>query len=115
VIRGEIYLVDLQPRSGSEQQGHRPAIIVSNNTFNQASSWHSIIIVPVSTSQTQRQRGPTAVPLPQGSGGLTQDSVALCHQLTTLDRGKFVRRLGALRPDLMSQLEAGIKVALQMA
>lgn len=27
--------------------------------------------------------------LPAGAGGLDKESVALCHQITTLDRGKF--------------------------
>ena len=59
--RGEIYLANLTPRSGSEQQGRRPVIVMSHDAFNQVPSWQSVIVVPVSTSGRQAARGPTAV------------------------------------------------------
>jgi mRNA-degrading endonuclease toxin of MazEF toxin-antitoxin module len=89
VQRGDVFWADLIPRSGSEQRGRRPVIIVSHNGFNQTPGWRSIIVVPISTSATQARRGPTAIPLPQGAGGLDRVSVALCHQVTTLDRAKL--------------------------
>jgi mRNA interferase MazF len=112
--RGEVHWAQLAPRSGSEQQGNRPAIIVSNDGFNETSGWRSIIVVPVSTSKGQVTRGPTAVPLPKGAGGLTADSVALCHQVTTLDRAKLTRRMGRLPDDLLAEVEEGLKAALDL-
>jgi mRNA interferase MazF len=103
------------PRSGSEQQGRRPVIVLSHDAFNQAPNWRSIIVVPISTSPTQARRGVTAVALPQGAGGLTQASVALCHQVTTLDRGKLSLRIGELTPDQLRQVEPGLKVALDLS
>jgi mRNA interferase MazF len=94
--RGDVYLADLAPRSGSEQQGRRPVIVVSHDGFNQAPGWRSVNVVPVSTSATQAARGPTAIALPKGAGGLAKPSVALCHQITTLDRAKLSQRLGTL-------------------
>ncbi len=113
--RGDIFWVDLQPRSGSEQQGRRPAIIVSRDSFNQALNWKSIIVVPLSTSNNQLRRGPTAVALASGSGGLNEDSVVLCHQVTTLDKSKFGQQIGTLPQDLMNQVDAGIKIALNLS
>ena len=34
MIRGEVYWADLKPRSGSEQSGRRPVLIISNDGFN---------------------------------------------------------------------------------
>jgi mRNA-degrading endonuclease toxin of MazEF toxin-antitoxin module len=31
--RGEVYWADLVPRSGSEQQGRRPVIVISHDAF----------------------------------------------------------------------------------
>ncbi|OLE52712.1 MAG: hypothetical protein AUG51_16830 [Acidobacteria bacterium 13_1_20CM_3_53_8] len=112
--RGEIYLADLSPRSGSEQQGRRPVIIVSHDGFNQAAGWRSIIVVPISTSASQARRGLTAVKILQGEGGLTQTSIALCHQVTTLDRAKLTKQLGELPPPLLRQVEEGLKAALDI-
>jgi mRNA-degrading endonuclease toxin of MazEF toxin-antitoxin module len=38
----------------------------------------------------------------------------LCHQVTTLDRAKLNDRAGTLSPDLMTQVEAGLKAALNL-
>lgn len=112
--RGDIYIADLTPRSGSEQQGRRPVIIVSHDGFNQARGWRSIIVVPVSTSATQAKRGLTAVEIPLGEGGLTQLSVALCHQVTTLDRAKLTKRLGSLSYARLKEVEEGLKAAMDL-
>lgn len=112
--RGEVHWAQLAPRSGSEQQGNRPVILVSNDGFNRTPGWRSVIVVPVSTSSTQARRGPTAIPLPRGAGGLTTDSLALCHQVTTLDRAKLTRRMGRLPDDLLDQVGEGLKAALDL-
>ena len=112
--RGDIYWADLRPRSGSEQQGRRPVIIISHDGFNQTPNWRSIIVVPISTAASQRRRGPTAIALPQGAGGLSRDSIALCHQVTTLDRAKLNQQVGTLSPELISQVETGLKAALNL-
>ncbi|MGH2388894.1 MAG: type II toxin-antitoxin system PemK/MazF family toxin, partial [Chloroflexota bacterium] len=83
--RGDVYWANPAPRSGSEQTGRRPVIVMSHDAFNQAPGWRSVIVVPVSTSLSQSRRGPTAPVLPAGAGNLPLDSVALCHQITTLD------------------------------
>ena len=114
MIRGEVYWADLKPRSGSEQSGRRPVLIISNDGFNRISNWRSIIVVPLSTSDKQASRGPTAISLPKGTAGLREASIALCHQVTTLDRSKLVERIGALPNDALTAIESGLKAALGM-
>ncbi len=109
-----MFWASLVPRSGSEQSGRRPVIVVSHDGFNQTVGWRSVIVVPVSTSEAQARRGPTAVPLNRGAGGLTKAGVALCHQATTLHRGKLSERLGGLSPDVLAQVEEGLKAALDL-
>lgn len=112
--RGEIYWADLVPRSGSEQTGRRPVVLVSHDGFNQTLAWRSIIVVPISTSDSQGKRGPTAVELPGGAAGLTKTSVAVCHQVTALDRAKLTKRVGALPAELLREIEAGLKAAMDL-
>lgn len=73
------------------------------------------MVVPISTSSAQTKRGPTAVLLPAKSGGLAKAGVALCHQLTTLDRAKLSKRVGTLTNSQMQELDLGIKVALDLS
>ena len=113
--RGDIYWATFAPRTGSEQQGARPVIVVSHDAFNQVAAWRSVIVVPITTSQAQARRGPTAVPIPAGAGGLKKHSIALCHQVTTLDRGKLSARLGSLPDHLLAQVGEGLKNAQDLA
>lgn len=88
--------------------------MVSHDGFNLAPSWNTVIVIPVSTSRAQEERGPTAVPLPLGVGGLKRSSIALCHQVTTLDREKLASRLGTLPPHLLKVVEGGLRAALDL-
>lgn len=112
--RGDVYWADLVPRSESEQTGRRPVVLVSHDGFNQTPEWRSIIVIPLSTSASQAERGPTVVAIPGGTSGLTKPSVAVCHQVTTLDRSKLTSRIGTLSPDLLKELEAALKAALDL-
>jgi len=113
VRRGDLYWTDLIPRSGSKQKGRRPVILVSHNAFTSVPTWQSVIVVPLTTSSKARI-GPTAIALSRGAGGLKQDSVALCHQVTTLDRGRLVERMGQIEKDDLRRIEAGLIVALDL-
>lgn len=73
-----------------------------------------MIVVPITSSAAQGSRGPTIVGLPDGSGGLSKTSFALCHQVTTLDRAKLTKRLGALPLEILKEVEDGLKAALDL-
>lgn len=113
--RGEVWWAELSPRSGSEQQGRRPVIVLSHDAFNETQSWQSVIVIPCSTSAAQRRRGPTAVLLAKGVGGLPEDSVAICHQITTLDRSKLTSRIGSLPEAALRVVEDGLRAAVDLA
>lgn len=112
--RGEVYWADLVPRSGSEQSGRRPVILMSHDGFNQTPSWRSIILIPISTSPVHVKRGPTVVQIPGGAAGLPKTSFAICHQVTTLDRAKLSKRIGALPAEWLRSVEEGLRAALDL-
>jgi mRNA interferase MazF len=114
VKRGEVHWADLVPRSGSEQTGRRPVVVISHDGFNQTPGWKSIIVVPISTSASQARRGPTVVEIPGGGGGLSKASFALCHQVTTLDRAKLSKKIGILPAEVLREVELGLKVAMDL-
>jgi mRNA-degrading endonuclease toxin of MazEF toxin-antitoxin module len=71
-------------------------IVVSNDGFNLTPTWR------------------TAVPLAAGAGGLPRAGVAICHQVTTLDRAKLIERLGVLSDATLAAVENGLKAALDL-
>jgi mRNA-degrading endonuclease toxin of MazEF toxin-antitoxin module len=52
--------------------------------------------------------------LSQGTAGLGKDSVALCHQVTTLDRSKLTQQIGELNSAELRQVEDGLKAAMDL-
>ncbi len=100
--RGHIYRVDLEPTRGSEQQGSaRPCVILSISPLNQ--KLRQVSVVPLSSSG--KVLAPMLVAVP--SAGL--NSVALCHQLRTIDKSRFGKYLGELSAADMTAVEAGLK------
>ena len=112
--RGDVYWADLVPRSGSEQSGRRPVVILSHDGFNLTPGWNSLIVVPLSTSLSQASRSVTVVGIPMGTAGLSRAGVALCHQVTTLDRRKLVQKIGTLPAPLLTQVGEGVKAAMDL-
>lgn len=94
--RGKIYRVDLEPARGSEQQGNaRPCVILSISPLN--AKLRQVSVVPLSSS------GKTLPPIVVAVPSAGDKSVALCHQVRTIDKsrmGKFVGELDAA--DLLS-------------
>ncbi len=114
MTRGEVWWADLVPRTGSEQRGRCPVVILSSDAFNAVTTWRSVMVVPLTTLERQLRVGPTAVAIPAGAAQLPAASVALCHQITTLDRKNFVEALGVLPTDLFRDVERGVVAALDL-
>jgi mRNA-degrading endonuclease toxin of MazEF toxin-antitoxin module len=52
--------------------------------------------------------------MPDGIAGLPRTSVAVCHQVTTLERAKLARKAGTLPPECLREVEGGLKAALDL-
>ncbi len=100
IKRGEVWLADLNPIRGSEQAGIRPILIFQNDTINTFTT--TVVTIPFTTN-LRRTALPSCVRVAAGDGGLSDDSVALCHQLRVLDVERLIRRLGIVsRPTMVA-------------
>ncbi len=80
-----------------------------------ATAWSpSVVVVPLTTSDRQLRVGPSAIAVPAHAAQLPSASVALCHQITTLDRAKLVEPLGALPSNVLREVERGVMAALDI-
>lgn len=109
VLRGEMYLANLDPVVGSEQGGMRPVLVVQNDVGNRFSP--TVIALAV-TSQMHKARLPTHVPIEAEGHGLTRDSVVLAEQVRTLDKRRLGERLGKLPEHVMEQVNEALKISL---
>lgn len=101
-VRGEVWLVDLDPVRGSEQAGFRPVVVLQNDVINTCTS--TCIAIPVTTN-LRRAALPSCVQISRGDGGLDSDSVALCHQMRVLDKTRFRRKLGTVDQRTLTDVE----------
>ncbi len=109
--RGEVCMAALDPIRGSEQAGTRPVLIFQADPLN--AFLRTAIIVPF-TSNLNWARYPFCVQMAVGEGGLTNDSVALCHQARAIDNTRLIRRMGEVSAATLTQVEQALRVAVDM-
>lgn len=102
--RGEVWWVDFEPSSGGEARKVRPAVIVSNNASNRF--LNRVQVVPL-TSQVGKIY-PSEFEV-QVAG---QPGKAKADQVTTADKARLKKRLGALSPLEMAGVENALRVQL---
>jgi mRNA interferase MazF len=77
VKQGDVIWLDFDPQAGHEQKGRRPALVVSNETFNNFSS------LPIVCPITNRNKDyPFHIKLDERT---KTTGVILCDQVRTLD------------------------------
>lgn len=90
-----VYMADLNPVIGSEQQGRRPVLVVSDETFNRVMP--VVSVVPLTSRKPGRRVYPNEALLAQGTGGLSAESIVLAHQIRTIAKERLLTRLGEIR------------------
>ena len=108
IRRGEIYQVNLDPTIGSEMKKSRPAVVVSADSINKASS--VVVVCPIIDSFGKSS--PIHIEVPEGEGGLTKDSVVHCGQFRSVDIQRLGERLGELDRHIMAKVSKGLRDAL---
>ena len=109
MIRGEVWMAALDPTQGSEQAGTRPVLIIQADPLT--SFLRTVVVVPF-TSNLRWENFPFCARVMTGDGGLTSDSVALCHQIRVCDKTRLIRRMGALSTAAMQSVEQAVSVTL---
>jgi mRNA interferase MazF len=85
--RGEIWLADFDPVRGHEQGRQRPALIISNNQFNNGPAG-LVVVVPLTTRE--RARIPLRVQIDPPDGGLRERSWALCEAVRSISTDRLI-------------------------
>lgn len=85
--RFEVWLINLDPKVGSEIKKTRPGLVISPNEIN--SNLNTMIIAPMSTKS---KNYPTHIPLTfQKKSGFI-----ILEQLRTIDKLRLVKKLGEI-------------------
>ena len=107
-VRGEVWLVDLNPTRGQEIRKTRPAIVVSSDLFRQISVR---IAIPVTSWQDKFRDRPFMIKIAADSQtGLSQVSAGNVLQIRSLSTERFIKRLGVVTPAVLDELLATLAV-----
>ena len=102
MMNGEIWWVDFQEPRGSAPAFVRPGIIVQNDELNN-SEINTTIVIPITTNcRLADYKG--NVFLDKSETKLRKDSVALCTQITTVDKQALLERNSRMSKNSLNEV-----------
>ena len=111
--RWHLYVVDLEPRVGTKPGKQRPCLAIQPNEFGEA-GLESTVVLPLTTRVVAGDTFPLRVQLPNGSGGINQESEVLVDQMLAWDNSLFRRELGVLPEALQDKVKAAVREFLDL-
>ena len=110
-MRGRVVYVENPGynKTGCEQTGARPAVVVSSDYVNKAENCECYNVVYFTTRY--KTRLPTHVIIPRGTCGLPRTSLLLCEQISTVPKDRVTVYEDLTRVP-MSAVDHALKVAL---
>jgi mRNA interferase MazF len=111
-LRGEVWVVDLDPTRGHEQARTRPCIVVSDDRFNRSASG-LVVVVPLTTVG----RGiPWHVRVTVEDGDVREESFAKTDQVRAVSRDRLIGEpWGRVSPGVMAAIEERLRLLLGLA
>lgn len=93
--QGEIWNLYLDPVTGREQGGRRPAVIISGNLLNQ---YLDVVIVCPLSSKIKNYKG-NLVLEPNKENGLSEKSEVLTFHIRSVSKSRLKEKLGKISMD----------------
>jgi len=108
--RGEVWLVNFDPSSGSEAAKSHPCVIVSADASNRVVErlGRGVVTVVPLTTNTTRVHDFQALITADGANGLTVDSKAQAEQVRALDQSRFIRKLGMVDAERRAAIDQAL-------
>lgn len=107
-LRGDIWLVDLDPTRGHEQAGRRPAVVVSVDRFNHGAAG-LVVALPITTRD---RRIPLHVPIDAPEGGVRTRSFITCEDVRAISKERLSHRWGSVSSATLAAVEDRIHILL---
>lgn len=99
VVRGEVWLVNLDPPVGSEIQKTRPCVVISSPEMHDY--LRTVMVAPMTTGSH-----PAPFRIPVRHGGKL--GLILLDQIRAVDKARLVKRSGTIAPAALSATLAAL-------
>lgn len=112
-LKGDVYLVNLDPIVGKEIGKARPAVIIQNDIGNKFSP--VTIIAPISSVKEITKPLPIMIFLEKGEAGLMEESYVDCGQIRTIDKElRLISKFGSLDKPKILEIDEALKISLSL-
>jgi mRNA interferase MazF len=110
MLKGEIWLINLDPTVGAEIRKTRPAVIVSEDAMG---ILPLRLIVPLTEWKEHYKVAPWMIFVkPEPMNGLTKPSAADAFQIRSVSEERFVNRIGSVNQGIMDQIIIAIQIVV---
>lgn len=99
--------MDFGLSNGSVQGGIRPAVVIQNDVGNAHSP--TAIVCPMTSKQ--KRAIPTHVRITPKDGS-DKDSLLLCEQILTIDKTRFIKKLGRIEKQKIEEVNKAVRISL---
>ncbi len=111
MVRGEIWLIDLDPTLGAEIRKTRPVVIVSSDAIGVLPLR---VVVPLTDWKSHYQQARWLVKItPNKSNGLTKNSAADTFQIRSVSTTRFVQKIGEISLEEMERIVNAIALVIE--
>ncbi len=111
-VRGEVWLVALDPALGDELKKMRPAVVMNQNEIGVL---NLRAIVPVTGWQAKFNGCDWLIRIdPERRNGLTKSSAADTFQVRCISLQRFKRKLGTLSQNDIARIEEGLRAVFDL-
>ena len=109
-LRGEVWLVELDPTRGREQAGKRPGLVISTNGFNKSPA-DLVVLIPI----TSKDKGiPWHVAIAPPERGVKTKRFAMCEAVRSVSKERLVQRWGAVSAATLDEIEDRLRILFDL-
>ena len=111
MLRGEVWLINLDPTIGAEIQKTRPVVIVSSNSIG---ILPLRVVVPLTDWKERYQQAAWMIWVsPDAQNGLSKASAADTFQIRSVSTDRFVRKIGKCSATTMALIVNAVGLVIE--
>jgi mRNA interferase MazF len=98
----------LDPTTGREQHGTRPALVLSVDKFNHGPA-ELVVVLPITS---KRKNIPSHVAVEKSEGGLSMDSYIKCEEVRCISKERLKEHLGDVTYPTLEAVAMRVRIIL---
>jgi mRNA interferase MazF len=108
----EIWIADLNPKTGTEAGKTRPVLVVQTNLLNKIEH-PSTIVCPITTN-VQNDSDILRVHLKKGMANLHENCDIMIDQIRAIDNKRLIKKVGVMPSQLIEKVKENLAIIIDL-